>query len=172
MNNLYILRFILIKITPLNGVKKATEDLSLVKALVKKFSTQRAMCLMVCTEVTFSSVNVNQNRSNSATLYLGAILFTGRISMAYDEVTEENFKMQVRIIGPYFYTLINILLGNILQLILLYEILAISTSIIFSIIVSLSCFILGFDSLVAAGVMGEMLLPAPVVGAGVMVGEF
>ncbi|KAF8998036.1 hypothetical protein BDQ17DRAFT_1362630 [Cyathus striatus] len=123
------------------------------------------------TEVTFSSVNINQNRSNSATLYLGAILFTGRVSMAYDEVTEENFKMQVRIIGPCFYTLINILPGIILQLILLYEIFTMSTSIIFSIIVSFSCFILGFASLVAVGVMGKMLLPAPVVTAGIMVRE-
>ncbi|KAF8989815.1 hypothetical protein BDQ17DRAFT_1372690, partial [Cyathus striatus] len=124
-----------------------------------------------CTEVTFSSVNINQHRSDSATLYLGAILFTGRISMAYDGVTEENFKMQVRIIGPYFYTLINILPGIILQLIVLYEIFTMSTSIIFSIIISLSCFVLGFASLIAAGVMGEMLLPTPVVAAGITVGE-
>ncbi|KAF8998044.1 hypothetical protein BDQ17DRAFT_1362645 [Cyathus striatus] len=124
-----------------------------------------------CTEVTFSSVNINQNKSNSATLYLGAILFTGRISMAYDGVTEDNFKMQVRIIGPYFYTLINILPGIILQLILFYEIFAISTSIIFSIIISFSCFILGFATLIAAAVMGEMLLSMPVVTGGITVEE-
>ncbi|KAF8978693.1 hypothetical protein BDQ17DRAFT_1382633, partial [Cyathus striatus] len=109
------------------------------------------------TEVTFSSVNINQNRSNSATLYLGAILFTGRISMAYD--------------GMQFNTLINILPGIILQLILFYKIFVISTSIIFSIIISFSCFIFGFTTLIAVGVMGEMLLPTPVVTAGIMVGE-
>ncbi|KAF8997997.1 hypothetical protein BDQ17DRAFT_1362597 [Cyathus striatus] len=139
------------------------------------------------TEVTFSSVNINQNRSNSATLYLGAILFTGRISMAYDGVTEEIFK-----VFTYLYSFLHPVIiipdaskkyrtlvqhidqhtaGIILQLILFYKIFVISTSIIFSIIISFSCFIFGFTTLIAVGVMGEMLLPTPVVTAGIMVGE-
>ncbi|KAF8989810.1 hypothetical protein BDQ17DRAFT_1333830, partial [Cyathus striatus] len=97
----------------------ATEDLSMVKALVKMFSAQRTMCLVIVV----------------------------RVSMTYDGVTEEIFKL------------------------LLYEIFTMSTSIILSIIVSLSCFILGFASLVAAGIISEMLLPVPVVTAGITVGE-
>ncbi|KAF8998035.1 hypothetical protein BDQ17DRAFT_1428715 [Cyathus striatus] len=168
-NLLYILRFILIFFTLFNDIRRATEDLSQVKALVKKFSAQRAMCLMIfCSLFT---VNVHQNRTNSASVYLGAILFTGRISMSYDGVNEERFKVQVKIIGPHIYTLINVLPGIILQLMLIYEIFAMSSSIVLSVIISFSCFILGLASLIAAGLMGEELMPVPVVAAGMTVGE-
>ncbi|KAF8989814.1 hypothetical protein BDQ17DRAFT_1333833 [Cyathus striatus] len=122
---LYILQLVLIFTTPFNEVKKATEDLSQVKAFVKKFSAQRAMCLVI---------------------------------------------MQVKIIGPQLYTLINVLPGIILQVILLYEIFTMSSSVALSIVISFSCFVLGIASLVAAGVMGEELMPLPVVAAGVTSG--
>ncbi|KAF8998042.1 hypothetical protein BDQ17DRAFT_1428721 [Cyathus striatus] len=170
-NLLYIPRFVLIFITPFNDVRGATEDLSQVKALVKKFSAQRAMCLMISTEAIFCRVNVHQNRTNSASVYLGAILFTGRISMSYNRINEERFKVQVKIIGPHIYTLINILPGIVLQLMLICEIFAMSSSIALSVIISFSCIILGLASLVAAGLMGEELMPVPVVAARMTVGE-
>ncbi|KAF8997996.1 hypothetical protein BDQ17DRAFT_1506850 [Cyathus striatus] len=152
----YIFRFVLVFITPFKDVRRATEDLSQVKAVVKKFSAQHAMCLVIFRSL--FTVNIHQNRTNSAAIYLGAILFTGRISMSYDGVNEEIFKVQVKIIGPYIYTLINILPGIILQLMLIYEIFAI-------------CSVFGLVLLVAAGLMGEELMPVPVVAAGMMVGE-
>ncbi|KAF8998041.1 hypothetical protein BDQ17DRAFT_1428720 [Cyathus striatus] len=81
---LYVLRFVLIFITSFNDVKKATEDLSQVKALVKKFSAQRAMCLIIeqaqeasahqasfpsSTEPTSSSQQANSTKRQSYTLF-------------------------------------------------------------------------------------------------------
>ncbi|KAF8998024.1 hypothetical protein BDQ17DRAFT_1329055 [Cyathus striatus] len=132
------------------------------------------MCLVIqikSTEAIFCRVNVHQNRANSAAVYLGAILFTGRISMSYDEVNDGQFKVQVRIIGSQCYTLINVLPGIILQPMLIYEIFAMSSSIALSVIISFSCIILGLASLVAAGPIGEELMPVPVVTAEMTVGE-
>ncbi|KAF8989816.1 hypothetical protein BDQ17DRAFT_1414265 [Cyathus striatus] len=166
---LCVLHFFLNIIMPFDDIKRAAEDLSQVKALVKKFSAQRAMCLMIFCAL--FRVKAHQNRTNSAPVYLGAILFTGRISMLYDGVSEEKFKVQIKIIGPQCYTLINALPGIILQLILIYEIFAMSTSTALSVIISFSCFVFGLASLVAAGIMSEELTPLPIVAIGMTSGE-
>ncbi|KAF8998017.1 hypothetical protein BDQ17DRAFT_1411192 [Cyathus striatus] len=100
------------------------------------------------------TTNAHQGRSNWAALILGAILFTGRISLAFDGLNREQFMMQLKIIGPEIYTIVNMLPDMILQLMLLYEIFTMSSSIALAIVISCSCFALGFASFVAAGILG------------------
>ncbi|KAF8978692.1 hypothetical protein BDQ17DRAFT_1417043, partial [Cyathus striatus] len=76
------LRCISIFIIPYNDVKSATESPTQVESLVKKFSAQRAICLMIFCAL--FRTNAHQGSSNWTALILGAILFTGRISLAYD----------------------------------------------------------------------------------------
>ncbi|KAF8997988.1 hypothetical protein BDQ17DRAFT_1428673 [Cyathus striatus] len=152
---LYLLRYIFTFITPYNNVKSAMEDSAQVESVVKKFSAQCAICLMIfCALFT---TNTHQGKSNWTTLIPGAILFTGRISLAYDGLNEEQFMMQLRIIGFEIYTIVNMVLAMILQLMLLYEIFMMSSSIALAIIISCSCFALGFASFVAASVFRSTL---------------
>ncbi|KAF8997993.1 hypothetical protein BDQ17DRAFT_1506846 [Cyathus striatus] len=168
---LHLLHYIFTFITPYNGVKSAMEDPAQVESVIKKFSAQRAICLMIVrtTYTDAQSVadiippqfcalftkNAHQGRSNWIALILGAILFTGRISLVYDGLNEEQFKMQMRIIGPEIYTIINMLPAIILQSMLLYEIFTMSSSIALAVVIAFSCFTLGFASFVAVGVMGN-----------------
>ncbi|KAF8997981.1 hypothetical protein BDQ17DRAFT_1362577 [Cyathus striatus] len=141
---LQLFRYIFTFITPYNDMKSAMEDSAQVKSIIKKLSAQRAICLMI--DLYYCRTNAHQGRSNWAALILGAILFTGRISLAFDGLNEEQFTMQLRIIGPEIYTIVNMLPAMILQLI----------SIALVIAISCSCFALGFASFVAAGVLGVM----------------
>ncbi|KAF8997998.1 hypothetical protein BDQ17DRAFT_1428680 [Cyathus striatus] len=132
----------------------ATEAPTQVESLVKKFSAQRTICLMIfCALFT---TNAHQGSSNWTALILGAILFTGHISLAYDGLNEEQFKIQIRIVGPEIYTIINMLPAIILQLMLLYEIFTMSSSIALAVVIAFSCFTLGFTSFIAVSLMGNM----------------
>ncbi|KAF8997978.1 hypothetical protein BDQ17DRAFT_1362573 [Cyathus striatus] len=136
---LHLLRYIFTFITPYNDVKSAIEDSAQVESIIKKFSAQRAICLMID--------KAHQGRSNWTALILGAILFTRCISLAFDGLNEEQFTI---------YTIVNMLPVIILQFMLLYEIFTMSSSIALAIVISCSYFALGFASFVAAGVLGVM----------------
>ncbi|KAF8997982.1 hypothetical protein BDQ17DRAFT_1329028 [Cyathus striatus] len=167
---LHLLHYIFTLITPYNDMKSAMEDSAQIESVVKKFSAQRAICLMIVhttytdTQIlrTFhiraclDQTNTHQGTSNWTALILGAILLTGHISLAFDGLKEEQFTMQLRIIGPEIYTIINMLPAMILQLMLLYEMFSMSSSIVLAIVILCSCFALGFASFVAAGVLGVM----------------
>ncbi|KAF8998023.1 hypothetical protein BDQ17DRAFT_830499 [Cyathus striatus] len=121
-------------------------------------SLLRPICIEVCSpqDVYYCRTNAHQGSSNWIALILGAILFTGRISLAFDGLNEEQFTMQLKIIGPEIYTMVNMLPATISQLMLLYEIFTMSSSIALAIVILCSCFALGFASFVAAGVLGVM----------------
>ncbi|KAF8998028.1 hypothetical protein BDQ17DRAFT_1428709 [Cyathus striatus] len=145
---LHLLRCIFIFIIPYNDVKSTTQSPTQVESLIKKFSAQRALCLMIDKH---SSRKFQLDHINP-----GAILFTRRISLAYNGLNKEQFKMQIRIIGPEIYTIINMLPAIILQLMLLYEIFMMSSSITLAVIIAFSCFTLGFALFVAVSLMGNM----------------
>ncbi|KAF8997984.1 hypothetical protein BDQ17DRAFT_1329030 [Cyathus striatus] len=162
---IHLLHYIFTFIMPYNDVKSAIEDSAQVEWVVKKFGTQRAICpTIVHTTVPYTKsvadiillqTNAHQGSSNWTALILGAILFTGCISLAYDGLNEEKFKMQIMIIGPEIYTIINMLPAIILQSMLLYEIFTMSSSIALAVIIAFSCFTLGFTLFVAVGLMAK-----------------
>ncbi|KAF8998038.1 hypothetical protein BDQ17DRAFT_1329062 [Cyathus striatus] len=160
---LHLLRYIFILITPYNDVKSTMENPTQIKSLVNKFSAQCAICLMIYThQRTYIRTNAHQGKSTFAALILSAILFTGRISLAFDGLNEEQLTMQLRIIGPEIYTMVNMLPTMVLQLMLLYEIFTTSSSIALAILIALSFFALGIASFIVAVVM-EKLMSVPVV---------
>ncbi|KAF8997976.1 hypothetical protein BDQ17DRAFT_1362570, partial [Cyathus striatus] len=145
--------FILLSITPYGDVEEAMKDTAKVKPLVKRFSAQRATCLMIISALL--AIYVRQDRATSASLALGAILFTNRICLTYDGVNEDIFKMQVKGIGPPSYTVIMMLPGIISQAMLLYEIFAMSSSIILAILIASGYYALVLISIIAAMMMTQ-----------------
>ncbi|KAF8977201.1 hypothetical protein BDQ17DRAFT_154162 [Cyathus striatus] len=140
---------IILSITPYGDVEEAMKDTAKVKPLVKRFSAQRATCLMIISALL--AIYVRQDRATSASLALGAILFTNRICLTYDGVNEDIFKG----IGPPSYTVIMMLPGIISQAMLLYEIFAMSSSIILAILIASGCYALVLISIIAAMMMTQ-----------------
>ncbi|KAF8989818.1 hypothetical protein BDQ17DRAFT_1333837 [Cyathus striatus] len=148
---LHRLRLALLSLTPYCEVLYAVEDLTKVKVLVKQFNGQRTVCLGILSALL--AVYIRQERTYSASLTLGAILFTGRISLEFDGVSEERFRAQVLGIGPASYTVITMLPGIIVQSMLLYEIFNTSSSIASAIVIAFSCYALGFMTTAASAMM-------------------
>ncbi|KAF8997977.1 hypothetical protein BDQ17DRAFT_1428664 [Cyathus striatus] len=151
----YLSCYIFIFATPYNDVKSAIETPARVESLVKKFSAQRAICLIIFSVLfTYDESQTNSDQiiltRERAALILGAILFTGHISLAYDGLNEKQFKDY----GDHF--AVDAYIRNIHNIKL------------FSVNYCNSCqfFALGIASFVAAGVMGNMergLMPVTVV---------
>ncbi|KAF8997975.1 hypothetical protein BDQ17DRAFT_1411187 [Cyathus striatus] len=146
---LHIARISVHFITPYDEVSKAMEDVSKVETLVRKFSKQRALCLVILTALL--TTYIHQNKSSSACLSLGAILFVGRISFIYDEVNGDKFAIHVRSVGPYSYTLVMSLPDIIVQVMLLNEIFVLSNSKAFAVVMAISCYSPGLLLVIAIG---------------------
>ncbi|KAF8991868.1 hypothetical protein BDQ17DRAFT_1332617 [Cyathus striatus] len=145
---LHIIWVIMLFCTPYGDIQQAMVNPSKVKSLVKQLSGQHAVCLGVTSGIL--AIYIKQDRVFSASLALGAILLISRISFACDGVNEESFMAQVNGIGPATYTVITMIPGIVVQLMLLYEIFTISSSIVFAAVIAFSCYILGIISVIAA----------------------
>ncbi|KAF8987469.1 hypothetical protein BDQ17DRAFT_1329019 [Cyathus striatus] len=136
--------------TSYNDVKEALEsnDLNKVKFIVKQGDGERAMCLVIF--VGLLALEVRQGTSGTLIACdLGAILFTGRLSLAFKAVTVNQFNKQVEAIGgAAFYTVVSMVPAIIAQEMLLYEIFTTCSSVGLAVVITILCYIPSFISFV------------------------
>ncbi|KAF8998000.1 hypothetical protein BDQ17DRAFT_1329040 [Cyathus striatus] len=137
-------------------IEDASNDLSKAKQLIKQLSGNRTFLEL------FGNY-AHQVRATATALSIGAILFTGRLSLSFDGIPPELFmgsnpillQYHVKAVGPHIYTFIVMLPGFTLQAMLLYEIITLSGSTVLSVVVVFMCYIFT-PILVIAALMKEL----------------
>ncbi|KAF8998012.1 hypothetical protein BDQ17DRAFT_1506854 [Cyathus striatus] len=136
---LNIVRDSILSLTLYQVIEGASNDLSKAKQLIKKLSGNRTVCLTIF--LGLFGYYTHQGRATATAVSIGAILFTGRLSLSFDGIPPELFMYHIKAIGPHTYTFIIMLPAFTLQVMLLYEIITLSGSTGLSVVVIFMCYI-------------------------------
>ncbi|KAF8996697.1 hypothetical protein BDQ17DRAFT_1411657 [Cyathus striatus] len=136
---LNILRDSILSLTLYKVVEEALNDRSKAEPLIRQLSGKRATCLTIL--LGLFGYYTHQERATAAAVSIGAILFTGRLSLSCDDIPPELFMSHVKVIGPHTYTFIVMLPGFTWQAMLLYEMFTLFGLAILSVVVVFMCYI-------------------------------